>query len=111
MSDFKGTPGPWTIFSTIRRADGKVGHGLCAGINSYGDGPAHTVGEVFGFSKPDLSITLAATAMLDALRKVEHWLDVSEEEFASMHDVDAMTHREQLANVRAAIAKSLGEQA
>ncbi|MCB4860758.1 hypothetical protein K7W03_14275 [Sphingobium sp. PNB] len=98
----------WHVFSTIRSADGKTSYEIAAGTNSYCDGPDRTVGRISGFSEKDLRLLIAGPAMLNVLRKVECWLDLPEGDFQHMMPADAMSHREQLADIRAAIAKATG---
>ncbi|MEJ7933529.1 hypothetical protein WG907_04555 [Sphingobium sp. AN558] len=99
----------WHKFSSVRLADGQRGFEIAAGLNDYGDGPARTVGRVFGISDRDFAIAVAGPAMLNALRGVEHWLDVSEEEFEEMRPADRASHQKQLDAIRAAVASALGE--
>lgn len=104
-SDFQ-QEAEWHKFSSIRLADGQCGFEIAAGINSYGDGPERTICRVFGITDRDFAVVLAAPTMLNTLRSVEQWLDVSDEDFEAMHPVDRASHQEQLAAIRAAIAKA-----
>lgn len=94
----------WHKFSSIRLADGQRGFEIAAGINSRGDGPERTVGQVFGISDRDFGIAIAAPAMLNALREIDAFWSEDGASPDDAHWTDDM--KRVWLNIRAAIAKA-----
>ena len=63
--DVKHTPGPWHIEARIGvKGVTQRGVKVCYGVNSHGDGPKGTVGDIMGASDANNSIMIAAPDLL-----------------------------------------------
>ena len=61
----KHTPGPWHIEARIGvKGLTQRGFKVCYGVNSYGDGPKGTVGDIMGASDSNNSLMIAAPDLL-----------------------------------------------
>ena len=98
--DVQHTPGPWHIEARIGvKGLTQRGVKVCYGVNSYGDGPKGTVGEIMGASDANNSLMIASPELL-ALA-IQYRDDLRHPPTA-----DSITRR--LAAIEAAIAKATG---
>lgn len=71
----KHTPGPWHIEARISvKGLTQRGVKVCYGVNSYGDGPKGTVGDIMGASDANNSIMIASPDLLSALDRLANYV-------------------------------------
>ena len=69
------TPGPWHIEARIGvKGMTQRGVKVCYGVNSYGDGPKGTVGDIMGASDANNALMIASPELLAALLRLANYV-------------------------------------